>query len=148
MGDIDLTQAEADALLALDKQRMSDERTSFPIGGQSISIPIQSMDKREQFILDISRGQINLLKCKFQSRARQVVVLARLDLGSQPHRNPDGVEIPVPHLHLYREGWGDKWAFTPPLNYFKSLANLNETLDDFMRFCNITQPPIVDRTLI
>jgi hypothetical protein len=37
-----------------------------------------------------------------------MVVLVRLDLGGAPHRNPFDEEIGVPHLHLYREGFGDK----------------------------------------
>jgi len=114
MADINLIQAEANALIAMEKHRANEERTDFPMGGQSVVLPLQSDDKREQFLLDLSRGRIDLLKVKMQNRGRQVVVLVRLDLGGAPHRNPDDEEIPVPHLHVYREGYGDKWAVPVP----------------------------------
>ena len=147
MANINLTQAEADALIAMEKHRVTDERTDFPMGGDSVVLPLQSADRREQFLLDLSRGRINLQKVKMQTRGRQVLVLVRLDLGGAPHRNPDGEEIPVPHLHVYREGYGDKWAMPVPTDQFRAVTDVWMTLEDFMRFCNITQPPYIDRGL-
>jgi hypothetical protein len=106
MADINLTQAEADALIAMEKHRANEERSDFPMGGQSVVVPLQSEDRREQFLLDLSRGRIDMLKVKLQNRGRQVVVLVRLDLGGAPHRNPDDEEIAAPHLHVYRERSG------------------------------------------
>ncbi len=147
MADINLTQAEADALIAMEKHRAIEDRSDFPMGGQSLVLPLQSSDKREQFLLDLSRGRIDLLKVKMQNRGRQVVVLVRLDLGGAPHRNPDDEEIPAPHLHVYREGYGDKWAIPVPADRFRATGDLWATLEDFMRFCNITQPPHIERGL-
>jgi hypothetical protein len=110
MAEINLTQTEADALIAMGKYRVNDDRWDYPMSGGSISVPLISADRRENFILDVSRGKINLAKGTYQNRARQVVVLVRLDFGGQPHRNPDGEELQSPHLHVYREGYGDKWA--------------------------------------
>jgi hypothetical protein len=131
----------------MEKHRANEERTDFPMGGQSVVLPLQSDDKREQFLLDLSRGRIDLLKVKMQNRGRQVVVLVRLDLGGAPHRNPDDEEIPVPHLHVYREGYGDKWAVPVPADRFSNLADIWITLEEFMRYCNITQPPHIERGL-
>lgn len=147
MADINLTQSEADALIAMEKHRANDDRPSFPMGGESVVLPLQSSDRREQFLLDLSRGRIDLLKVKMQNRGRQVVVLVRLDLGGAPHRNPDDEEIPVPHLHVYREGFGDKWAIPVPAGRFSNLSDVWVTLEEFMRFCNITQPPHIGRGL-
>ena len=147
MADMNLTQAEADALIAMEKHRINEERSDFPMGGQSLILPLQSPDRREQFLLDLSRGRIDLLKVKMQNRGRQVVVLVRLDLGGAPHRNPDGEEISVPHLHVYREGFGDKWAVTVPADRFTATNDVWQTLEEFTRFCNITQPPHIDRGL-
>jgi len=47
----------------------------------------------------------------YQNRGRAVVVLLRLDLKGSPLRNPNDEVIPCPHLHIYREGFGDKWAY-------------------------------------
>lgn len=147
MADISLTQAEADALIVMEKHRVTNDRTDFPMGGESVILPLQSADKREQFLLDLSRGRINLQKVKMQTRGRQVIVLVRLDLGGAPHRNPDGKEIPVPHLHVYREGYGDKWAMPVPTYFFCDVTDVWKTFEDFLRFCNITQPPYIDRGL-
>ncbi len=147
MTDITLTQAEAEALIAMEKQRVNEDQSDFPMGGQSLILPLQSLDRREQFVLDLSRGRINLSRIKMQNRGRQVVVLVRLDLGSAPHRNPDGEEIAVPHLHIYREGFGDKWAFAVPTDQFTATSDVWRTLEEFLRFCNITQPPHIQRGL-
>jgi len=147
MADLNLTQAEAYALIAMEKHRVNEDRSDFPMGGQSLVLPIQSPDKREQFLLDLSRGRIDLLKVKMQNRGRQVVVLVRLDLGGAPHRNPDDQEIPAPHLHVYREDYGDKWAIPVPADRFTATTDVWATLEEFMRFCNITQPPHIERGL-
>ena len=147
MADLNLTQAEADALIAMEKHRVNEDRSDFPMGGQSLTLPLQSPDKREQFLLDLNRGRIDLLKVKMQNRARQVVVLVRLDLGGAPHRNPDDEEIPAPHLHVYREGYGAKWAIPVPADRFTATADIWATLEDVMQYCNITQPPHIERGL-
>lgn len=147
MAEINITQAEADALIAMEKRRVDDTRWNYPGLGGSISIPLISNDKRENFLLDVSRGKIDLLKGTYQNRARQIIVLIRLDFGGQPHRNPDGQEISSPHLHLYREGYGDKWAAPVPADRFPKMSDLWQTLQDFMSFCNITEPPFIERGL-
>jgi len=147
MAELNLTQAEADDLIAVEKHRVNEDRHGFPMGGDSLVLPLQSADRREQFLLDISRGRIDLVRGKYQNRARQVIVLVRLDFGGRPHRNPDDQELPCPHLHVYKEGYGDKWAMPVPVHQFSRISDLYGTLEDFMRFCNITQPPYIDRGL-
>lgn len=145
MTDIDLTQEEADALIGMHKGRTNDDVTFYPGPGNSVSIPLISDDKRENFLLDIRRGKIDLLKATNQNRARQTIVLVRLDLGGAPHRNPDGEEITCPHLHIYREGYGTKWAKSVSSDEFSNADDLWKTLQDFMRYCNITKPPIIQK---
>ena len=70
MADIHLTQSEAEALIAMEKHRVGDEHYDYPTSG-TLVVPLQSPDKREQFLLDIRRGRIDLLKGKYQARARQ-----------------------------------------------------------------------------
>ncbi len=147
MADMNLTQPEADALIAMEKHRKDDTRYSYPNLGGLISVPLQSPDRREQFILDVHRGRIDLLKVTHQNRARAVVVLVRLDLGGPTHQNPDGQDIACPHLHIYREGFGDKWAIPVPGDRFSKISDLWQTLEDFMRYCNITNPPDIEKVL-
>lgn len=147
MPDFNLTQSEADSLIAMAKTRLNDDEWDYPGMGGSISIPLTSLDKRENFSLDVSRGRIDLSKGKYQHRARQIVILVRLDFGGPPHRNPDGEEIVCPHLHIYREGHGDKWAVGIPAKSFSNPSDLWQTFEEFMRFCNIVEPPIFKRGL-
>lgn len=147
MPEINLTQSEADALINMEKVRIDDQSCDYPSLGGRITIPLTSRNKRENFLLDLSRGKIDLLKGTYQNRALQMVVLIRLDFGGQPHRNPDGQEIPSPHLHVYREGYGDKWAAPIPAEYFMNIQNLWQTLQDFMKYCNIVEPPNIQRGL-
>ena len=141
MADINLTQAEADGLIALEKQRVDDTEWHFAVPGERLAIPLVSLDKRENFMLDVARAQIKLTKVTFQNRARQAVILMRLDIDGPLHRNPDGEEIPCPHLHTYREGYGDKWAVPAPANIYLDTKNLFKSFEAFMKQCNITIPP-------
>lgn len=143
MADLDLTQAEADALLAMEKLSEGPETRDFPTPGERIEIPLVSLNKRERFLLDISRSDLVIAKGTYQNRARQVIVLARLDFGGKPHRNPDDEEVAAPHLHLYRQGYGDKWAVPVPAEKFRDLGSLQTMFEDFMLFCNITKPPTI-----
>lgn len=124
MADIEITQIEADALIAMEKHRVDDVEWLFSGPGGTLAIPLISSDKRENFILDVSRAQIKLTKATYQNRARQAIILMRLDLDGRPHRNPDGIEIPCPHLHVYREGYGDKWAIAAPAERYTNTLDL------------------------
>ena len=148
MADIDLTQDEADALIALPKSKANHDTTYYPDQGGFLVIPLVSADKKENFLLDIKRGRIDLQKVTYQNRARQAVILVRLDLGGAPHRNPDGEEIACPHLHIYREGYSDKWAGTVPADLFVDTRDLWQALMDFMRYCNITEPPDIQKGIL
>ena len=144
---LELTQQEADSLLAMEKMRTDDQQHLFSGINSSLRIPLRSQDGREEFSLDIYRGKIELLKNTYQNRARNTIVLARLDIGGSPHRNPDGQEIGCPHLHLYKEEYGDKWAFVVPNNFINA-SDAWQSLQDFMNYCNITTKPDIQKGLL
>ncbi|MDR0564767.1 MAG: hypothetical protein LBG78_07535 [Azoarcus sp.] len=146
MADGILSQAEADALLRMEKVPASaTDIFKFPSLGGRIEVPLVSRDKRESFSLDVQRKRISL-KTKYQTRARNIVVLARLDFGS-PHRNPDEREVGVPHLHLYREGYGDKWASEVPAGLLSNPDDAWQVLLDFMLYCGVVELPNIVRDL-
>jgi hypothetical protein len=147
VADINLTQEEADKLIAMEKRSADTKERLFPAPGESIAIPLVSLDKRESFMLDVTRARIRITKANYQHRARAAIVLMRLDLDGAPHRNPDGEEIPCPHLHVYREGWGDKIAIAAPIDRYPNTSDLFSTFESFMQQCNITDPPRIEKGL-
>jgi hypothetical protein len=46
MADIDIPQAEADALRAMEKHRVDDKEWVFSAPGERMSVPLASADKR------------------------------------------------------------------------------------------------------
>ena len=119
----ELTQEEADNLLAQHKKYIRHEPVFWPNPGAKVTVDLLSLDEREAFLLDVSRASIKLERLVLQLRARLVtVVLVRLDLNGAGHRNPDDAELPCPHIHLYREGYHDKWAFHVPSDIFQTCA--------------------------
>jgi hypothetical protein len=146
MSEIDLTQEEANALIKMEKYRVDDQKWLFPSEGV-VSIELISADKRENFLLDIRRARIDLKKGTYQNRARKIIPLVRLDFGEKSHRNPDGNIVSSPHIHIYREGFGDKWAEPVNQNDFPKLDDIWQLLLDFMKFCNVTKPPFIEKGL-
>ena len=140
-----LTQADADRLLALEKHQADDQVWVPSRPGWRITVSLMSVDGHEPFLLDLRRGRIDILKSTCQTRGRKVVVLARLDIGGPPHRNPDDEVIRGSHLHLYREGFGDRWAFPVPASHFADLSDAKRTLQDFLAYCNVTQTTLLQR---
>lgn len=147
MADIEITQAEADALIAMEKRFVDGNDWTFPAPGEQIALELTSLNKRESFVLDVTRARIKLTKATYQNRVRQAIILMRLDLDGPPHRNPDAIEIPCPHLHVYREGFGDKWAIAAPVDRYPDTLDLFSTCEAFMRHRNITGPARMQKGL-
>jgi Family of unknown function (DUF6978) len=51
------------------------------------------------------------------------------------------------HLHLYREGYGDRWAMPLPPERFSDAGDPWLLLLEFMQFVNATVPPDIRRGL-
>ena len=133
--------------MAMEKRTADQREWMFPGPGDGLVLPLTSVDRRENFLLDILRFQIKLTKATYQNRARVAITLYRLDIDGAPHRNPDGEEIPCPHLHIYREGFGDRWAIPAPIARFPDTSDLFATLDAFMHHCNIAEQPVIEKGL-
>jgi hypothetical protein len=137
-----LTQSEADALIAMVKHFVSSTPISIPPGADNTHELIEA-DRKERFLFDIWRGTLRLTKLRYQTRGQKIVVFVRLDIDGAPQTNPDGAKLPGTHLHIYREGYEDKWAFPIDPARFPNLANVERSLDDFCAYCNIQNvPPI------
>jgi hypothetical protein len=147
MSELNLSQTEADMLLEMEKLKVDDTIYEFPGVGGSLRIPLQSLNKRENFLVDINRGRIKLSKVTYQNRARGIVILARIDIDGPPHRNPDGEELACPHLQIYREGYGTKWAIPLPIESFDNITNNWDLFNSFLKYINVTDIPDIRKGL-
>lgn len=151
MTTIHISQSDANTLIAREKHRQDDKKYCFTQTRLDYRIPLISADGREGFSLDLWRGGISLQKAKFQNRARKAIVLLRLDLDTKPHVNPDGERIIGPHIHIYREGFEDRWAYLLNSAQFQSVfqdvTDEWQTLQDFIHYANISRPPFIGRGL-
>jgi hypothetical protein len=105
-----LTQLEADVLIAMMIKNFADATAISIPPGIDETRGLIGADPKERFLFDIWRGMLRLSKVRYQTRAHQVIVLVRLCIDGAPHTNPDGTRLPGSHLHVYREGYDDKWA--------------------------------------
>jgi hypothetical protein len=142
-----LTQSEADALIAMGKSFVRPVTISIPPGTDQTHELIGD-DKRERFLLDLWRGTLRLSKLKYQTRGRKVIVLVRLDIDGGPHTNPDGFKLNGPHIHLYREGYEDKWAYPIDPKEFSNVSDIYRAFEDFCQYCNIRDIPSLQRGLL
>ena len=156
-----ITQTDADFFFAMDKFPDEDKEHQFPISGEKLTIPLTSADKRESFLFDIYRGSIRITKVTYQNRVRKAYILRRLDLDGPTHVNPEaetvpfpflepynGKEIPTPHLHIYVEGFGEKWAIPANDILETSGKDIYEMMEQFFTYCNIKQFPNIKKTLL
>lgn len=143
-----LTQAEADSLIAMRKRFLQPTSIVLSPGKNETLELVGDPDPKERFFLDLWRSGIKLTKYRFQNRGKRVIVLVRLDLDGAPHTNPDGTRIPGTHLHLYREGFEDRWAYPVTQTQFRDPSNVRGTFDDFCQVCNIIETPQYQDELI
>ncbi|MHB8652572.1 MAG: DUF6978 family protein [Terriglobia bacterium] len=136
-----LTQAEADQFMQMLKHFVRPPATiSIPPGADD-TYELADSNDREKFLLDVWRGTLRLSKLKLQNRVRAAVVLVRLDVDGAPHTNPDGTRLAGTHIHLFKEGYDDKWAYPADSKKFTLLSDPGKTFHDFCAYCKIESPP-------
>lgn len=138
-----LTQAEADQFIQMTKHFVQAPASIAIPPGVDDTYELAGPNDRERFLLDVWRGTLRLTKLRFQNRVRTVVVLVRLDVDGAPHTNPDAQRLSGTHLHLFREGYDDKWAYPVDPNKFTLLSDPGATFQEFCAFCKIESPPSV-----
>jgi len=135
-----LTDSEVQHLIRLPKRFTDIAQVIIPQSGEfEHRSDLAAIGGRDTFILDISRAAIRMTRCKSQTRYARNIILIRVDLDGSPHENPDGTDVGRSHVHIYRAGWDDKWAY--PLSEYKGFAScstLVELVRSFCRYCGVT----------
>jgi hypothetical protein len=152
-----LNQSEADALLRMPKEFVDGDPLEFPNSQPArYERELRSLDRREQFLFDFERGNRTRARLKYQTRARKVLVLARLDLGAPAHRNPPdapykpGARLACPHFHRYLENFEDRVALDLADVVGLALRDLSNgvfCLEDFLRYCAVLAIPNIQLTV-
>lgn len=132
-----LKQQEADALIRASKEVKAEELPLI-VRYQSKSLFVaNSIDASTEFIITINHSKYDYGKITIQGRESLTnQVLIRIDVCNEINRhvNPDGRIIRGSHIHLYREGYGVKWAI--PLHFENyDLMDICKTFFDI--FCII-----------
>lgn len=105
-----LTQKQANDLTAMAKY-FNTHNIKIPGSGESTVFELSDSKGKNSFYFDIDRrGKIEF-KYKLQERYETNDVLVRLDINSPDHLNPDGSKVGRNHIHFYKEGYADRWAF-------------------------------------
>ncbi|MFA6026039.1 MAG: hypothetical protein WC727_06315 [Ignavibacteriaceae bacterium] len=156
-----ISQEDADYFFEMEKFPEDDLEYQFPHSGEKLVLSFTTADKREKFLFDLYRGSIKITKVVYQNRVRKAYILRRLDFDGAPHPNPEvetvplpllepynGKVIPSPHLHLYIEGFGEKWAVPAELLLSLDGKDIYEIMEDFFRYCNVKQLPKITKTLL
>lgn len=137
-----LTQAEANKLMMMQKRLVQKQIINFPSMGSYLKLPANSLDNRERFMFDIQRkGRVRVAKCTYIERSSTSTLLIRLDVDAPPHPNPDKTKVHSPHIHIYREGYGLKWAIPAPSEL--KHPDLAVVLQRFLVYCSVVGEVLV-----
>ena len=139
-----LVQDDFDILMGSSKYFNDNSAIIIPDNGGKINRYIYSENSKDQFVLNIERGRIDLRKVKYQTRDKSTnTVLLRIDTKGPRHLNPDGNFVECPHMHIYRENYGDKWALPLDSSIFSDSDNLGNLLRDFLIYFNVQDIPTI-----
>ena len=142
-----ITQSEYNYLIQEDKA-FEDVETSIKLGPAPIKWKriINTINGKETFLFDFYRGSFEITKYTYNKRYRQTIVLLRYDNGGR-HTNPDGQFFDGPHVHLYREGYDDKFAFPIFEIGVSPSDSMEEVFKKIAQYCNIITIPTIEVTL-
>ncbi|MCL2142754.1 MAG: hypothetical protein FWH44_00615 [Methanomassiliicoccaceae archaeon] len=157
-----LTGEEAIGLLNMKKDIVG---TTVIKVHNNFTMDLESEDQAEKFIVNFNKGNI-ALRYTDQLRCRVNIPLLRLDVGAGKHVNPrvlspcsprdpfyhihadcvGRVFLPgEPHIHFYREGYNDWWAYPP--EGFTDMSDAAKTTVEFLGKCNVSNLPSIQRAL-
>ncbi len=139
-----IAQTEFDFLMSQDKS-FDDLVSPVQLGPAPIqwTRQINASAIKEIFLLDFYRGSFELSKYTVNKRYRQTVILLRYDNGGR-HSNPDGVLLEGAHVHLYREGFNDKFAFPVSEIGVEISDSMDKVFTKIMHFCNVKKFPTIE----
>tara|TARA_R110002124_G_scaffold56746_2_gene159775 strand:- start:146 stop:583 length:438 start_codon:yes stop_codon:yes gene_type:complete len=104
---------------------------------------IKAINSKNIYLLDFYRGSFELTRYTYNKRYRQSLILLRYDSRGR-HTNPDGVTFDGPHVHIFREGFNDKFAYPISDLNIEDTNSIDEVLDKLLQFCNVIKRPVIN----
>ena len=102
---------------------------------------IISMDSEHTFLLDFYRGSFNINRFTINTRFKKNIVLIRFDSQGK-HTNPDETSFDGPHVHIYKEGYSDKFAYPVSLlGLQEANFTIREALSKLLDYFNVIEIP-------
>lgn len=139
-----LTKESFEALMSLRKRFTDDATISL---NTNWTKDLESITTKDKFQLDYRNSKIEIRKFSINHRTRINTVLVRY-CSLHRHTNPDGTVFPGAHIHLYREGFDDKIAFSvEEILGVNADASKETILEALMKYCNIEDSNSIQTTL-
>lgn len=136
-----LTQEEAERLLSMLKKSLI-EYLMLPQKGDKVEFDVCGDNKKDLFSINIFRGKINGNKINYNARIKSNgIMLLELHINAtNRHINPDGTIITGSHWHIYKEGFGNRYAFpADDIEDNNFVQNTINFLDEF----NVIEKPVI-----
>ncbi len=133
-----LTQAEYNTLMQLIKEFKEDDELNL---NDRWNREVLAPETGDMFVLDFYRGRIEFKKFSINKRYKKTVILIRF-CSHGFHTNPDGTQLKGPHLHLYKEGYDDKFAVDIKQIGATESSSMTEIMEKFLEYCKINKIPI------
>lgn len=137
-----LTQREADTLREIEKAFINPTSVRLPERRETKLYPLwyeRDGRRKDDMTLSAFRGKKNPKKVSFRLLYAQGIILVRIDTQDPTsHTNPDGTRIEAlePHIHIYKERHGDKFAYPLP-NEFNHTDDIIGLFMDFLAYSNV-----------
>lgn len=139
-----ITQSEYDFLMNQTKV-FDDSLTPIELGPAPIhwTRQINSLSSKDVFLIDFHRGSIEISNYTINKRYRQSIILLRYDKDGR-HTNPDGEKLEGPHIHLYKEGYNDKFAYPISVIGIEVSDQMETVFMKILYFCNVKNIPSIE----
>ncbi|MBA7515330.1 hypothetical protein ES705_07369 [subsurface metagenome] len=141
-----ITQAEFDYLIKLEKRFETSHELVLGPAPLSWERNINAIKTKDTFIFDFYRGSFELSKYTYNKRYRQTIILLRYDANGR-HTNPDGATFDGPHVHIYKEGFDDKFAYPVTDIGIDETDGMKAVLEKFLIYRNVKSIPSIQTTM-
>ena len=121
---------------------LADKKLNLPdVGNESKSTILAKNDDNIKFELVVNRkGHKNPDNLTYQMvslKPRRLII--RLDVSGAPHLNPNGEQIPTPHVHIFNEEYMQGKIAIPleDLTDLRLVSRLHESIRFFLDYNNV-----------